>query len=128
MKKEDECYFCDSRSSTWTRVAVAASKEFQPGQMWVVACDPCQAVFHHGYPPSSLYTWDESNPRAKAKEMDENESVSTSSWLAKGKCKCKYLSVYKSCRPFIKRESNSACGGPLPDPPPKTDSEYDSNL
>ena len=119
MKKEEECYFCDSKTSMWTRVTVTALNKFQPGCMWVVACIPCQAAFRHGYPPSSLYTWDESYPRAKGKDMNANESVCTSCWLAKGKCRCKYPSIYKHRQPFIKHQSNSARGGPRSDPPPK---------
>ena len=121
MEMEEECYFCDSKTSTWTRVAVAVPKEFQPGWMWVVACAPCQAAFCCGYPPSSLYTWNKSNHRAKNKITNENDSVCTSCWLAKGGCKCKYPSIGKRHCPFIKHESNSARGGPRPDPPPKTE-------
>ena len=117
MKKEEECHFCDSKSHTWTRVAIAASKKSLPGRMWVVACDLCQAAFHRGYPPRLLYTWDESNPRAKDKETKEHGSICTSCWLAKGKCHCKYPSIYKRRPPFVKRTSNSARDEPRPDPP-----------
>ena len=41
--------------------------------------------------------------------------------MAKAMCECRYLSVYKCQRPFIKHACKSACGGPRPDPPPKTE-------